>query len=173
MKSLMRLDPFRAIRSWDPFDELRTMQREMDRMFGRFFEEGGVPAKKGEDLWVPTIESYVKDGVLHIKAELPGIEQKDLEVNVVDRDLVIRGERRTEKDEEKKEYSYREISYGSFERRFMLPEGTDLDALKATFTNGVLEITGPAPTAAKARKIEVEAAETPKIVAETKVRKAA
>ena len=149
------------------------MQREMDRMFGHFFDESGIPAVKEPGIWVPTIESFVKDGVLHIKAELPGIDQKDLEVSVVDRDLVIKGERKTEKDEQEKEYSYREISYGSFERRFLLPEGADLDTMKANFANGVLEITVPAPAIAKARKIAVESTETPKLETETKIKKAA
>ena len=173
MKSLIRWDPLRAVRAWDPFNELRTMQREMDRMFGRFFEAGGPPVARETDAWIPMIESYMKDGLLHIKAELPGIEQKDLEVNVVDRDLVIKGERKTEKDEGGKEYTYREISYGAFERRFLLPEGAELDSLKATFANGVLEITVPAPTAVKTRKIEVASGETPKIESETKIKKAA
>lgn len=173
MKNLVRWDPLRPMRAWDPFEELHTMKREMDKMFGRFFDESGIPALKERGMWVPTIESFMKDGVLHIKVELPGIDQKDLEVSVVDRDLVIKGERKTEKDEQEKEYSYQEISYGSFERRFLLPEGADLDAMKANFANGLLEITVPAPVIAKARKITVESTETPKIETETKIRKAA
>ena len=79
MKSLLRLDPFRTMRTWDPFDELRTMQSEMDRLFNRFL--GAERAGEGEHfgLWLPSIESYNKEGKLFIKAELPGVDAKDLD----------------------------------------------------------------------------------------------
>jgi HSP20 family protein len=109
--------------------------------------------------WTPSIESYIKEGHLVFKAELPGVDPKDVDVSVVDRELVIKGERKTEKGAKEEDYLYREISYGTFERRFMLPEGVKTEDLKAKYTNGILEVTVPAPTIAKARKIEIE---TPK-----------
>jgi HSP20 family protein len=144
------------MRAWDPFEELRTMQREMDRLFDRFTgtERGREIERFG--LWMPSIESFTKEGKLFIKAELPGIDPKDLDVSVTERELVIRGERKAEKDEKGKEYSYREISYGSFERRFLIPEGAKTDDLKAKFVDGILEITVPVPEVPKAKKIEVE-----------------
>lgn len=172
MKSLIRWDPFRMIRGFDPFDELRTMQREMDRLFDRFLG-GDVPGKAEEVLWLPAIESYTKEGALHIKAELPGVDSKDLDVTVTERALVIKGERKTEKDESKKDFAYREISYGSFERHLTLPEGAKTEDLKATFTNGVLEIEVPVPALPKAKKIAVETKDVKQIEAEPKVKKAA
>lgn len=168
MKSLIRWDPFRAVRAWDPFEELRTMQKEMDRLFDRFIgtERTGEVERYG--LWMPSIESYTKDGKLFIKAELPGVDPKDLDVSVTDRELVIKGERKAEKDEKGKEYCYREISYGSFERRFLVPEGAKTDDLKARFDDGILEITLPVPEVPKAKKIEVETKATKQIVAEVK-----
>lgn len=168
MKSLIRLDPFRAMRTWDPFDELRTMQSEMDRLFTRFL--GAERTGEGEriGLWLPSIESYMKEGKLVIKAELPGVDAKDLDVTLTERELVIRGERKAEKDEKEKDYSYREISYGSFERRFQLPEGVKTEELKAKFNNGLLEITVPVPEVPKAKKIEIDTKETKKIEAEVK-----
>jgi HSP20 family protein len=98
MKSLIRWDPFRTMRAWDPFDEMRTMQRDMDRLFGRLLgtEREGEVGHLG--LWMPSIESYTKEGKLFIKAELPGVDPKDLEVTITDRELVIKGDRKTEKD---------------------------------------------------------------------------
>jgi HSP20 family protein len=166
MKSLSRWDPFRSMRRWDPFEELRLMQHEMDRLVDRFFDVG--PESERRSLWMPPVESYTKDNHLVFKAELSGVDPKDLDVSVMDRELVIKGERKAEKDEKEKDYHYREISYGSFERRFMLPEGVKTDDLKATFTNGILEITVPAPVIAKARKIEIEAPEEEKKTIESK-----
>ena len=168
MKSLLRLDPFRAMRTWEPFNELRTMQSDMDSLFGRFL--GAERAGEGENfgLWLPSIESYKKEGKLFIKAELPGVDAKDLDLNVTDRELVIRGERKAEKDEKEKDYTYREISYGSFERRFLLPEGIKTDKLKAKFNNGILEISVPAPGIPKAKKIEIETKEPKQLEAEVK-----
>jgi len=172
MKSLMKWDPFRVLRGFDPVDELRTMQREMDRLFERFLGgETHEEAVRGP--WLPAIESYVRDGTLHVKAELPGIEAKDLDVSVSERELVIKGDRRTEKDETKKDYRYREISYGSFERHLTLPEGAKVDELKAAFVNGILEISVPVPALPKAKKVEIDTRGVKQIEPEPKVRKAA
>lgn len=155
MKSLMNRDPFRMLRTWEPFDDLRRMQREMDRLFVRLFgSEIGTAEKEG--LWVPALDSFVKDDHLVFRSELPGVDPKDLEVSIMDREVVITGERRTNKEEKDKEYLLREISYGAFERHFSLPAGVQTGELKATFENGILEITVPAPAGAKARKIDIE-----------------
>jgi HSP20 family protein len=171
MKSLSRWDPFRTITRWDPFEELRTMRHEMDRLFGRFL--GSEGPSEHTFSWVPRIESYMKDGMLVFKAELPGVDPKDLDVSITDRELVIKGERKYEKDAKEENYVYREINYGSFERSFVLPEGVKTDGLKAKFANGILEITVPAPEIAKSRKIAVEAPKEEKKLIETSAKKAA
>jgi HSP20 family protein len=176
MKSLTRWDPFNVMKSWDPFDELREMQRGMDRLFDRFFGRMGRDIKPLERIaaWTPSIESYMKEGHLVFKAELPGVDPKDLDVSVVDRELVIKGERKAEKGTKDDDYIYREISYGSFERRFLLPEGVKTEDLKAKYTNGILEITVPAPAVAKAHKIEIETPKEAKLTeGEAAVKKAA
>jgi HSP20 family protein len=159
------------MRAWDPFDEMRTMQRDMDRLFDRFLgsERTGEVGRLG--LWMPSIESYAKEGKLFIKVELPGVDPKDLDVSITDRELVIKGERKAEKDEKEKDYTYREISYGSFERRFVIPEGVKTDDLKAAFTNGILEISVPIPEVPKAKKIEIKTEEPKKLAAETTAKK--
>lgn len=171
MKSLTRWDPFRAMKRWDPFEELRSMQHEMDRLFDRVLGED-VPSVR-RTLWMPSVESYSKEGQLVFRAELPGLDVKDLDVSIIDRELVIKGERKAEKGTKEENYIYREIDYGSFERRFVLPEGVKTDELKAKFTNGILEITMPAPAVSKARKIEIEAPKEEKKLIETEAKKAA
>ncbi len=170
MKSLIRWDPFH-IRQWDPFTDLRLMQRDMDRMFDRFL--GGDEAGERRTLWMPSVESYTKDGKLVFKAELPGVDPKDLDVSISERELVIKGERKSEKGSKEENYAYREIVYGSFERRFVLPEGVRTDELKAKFTNGILEITMPVPAITRARKIEIETPKEEKKVIESEAKKAA
>jgi HSP20 family protein len=169
MKSLIRWDPFR-MKQWDPFEDLRAMQHGMDRLFDRFL--GEVPGER-TTLWMPSVESYTKDGQLVVKAELPGVDPKDIDVSITDRELVIKGERKSEKDTKEENYACREIVYGSFERHFVLPEGVKTDELKAKFENGILEITMPAPVIAKTRKIEVEAPKEERKVTETEAKKAA
>jgi HSP20 family protein len=172
MKNLMRWDPFRVMRRWDPMDEMRLMQREMDRLFNRFL--GAEPrGERSAAIWMPSIESYTKDNQLVFKAELPGVDPKDLDVSITDRELIIKGERKAEKEAKEENYLYREINYGSFERRFALPEGVKTDDLKAKFSNGILEITVPAPALVKGRKIEIEAPKEEKKPIETGVKKAA
>ena len=171
MKSLSRWDPFRIMRRWDPFEELRLMQHDMDRLFERFLG-AEVPSERTA-LWMPSIESYTKDGQLVFKAELPGVDPKDVDVSITDRELVIKGERKAEKGAKEEHYAYREIAYGSFERHFVLPEGVKTDELKAKFTNGILEITMPAPAVTKARKIEIETPKEEKKLIETEAKKAA
>ena len=172
MKSLARWDPFKIVRSWDPFDDLRNMQKEMDGLFERFIG-GGRSAGASMETWTPAVDSYVKDGKLTLKAELPGIDPKDLEVTVMDRDLVLKGERKSEKREKENEYTYQEISYGSFERHFRLPEGAKMEDLKATFTNGILEISVPVPALPEAKKVTIETKEAKQIETGSPLKKAA
>lgn len=172
MKSLARWDPFGMMRRLDPFDEIRSMQREMDRLFDRFLGAADLPTGK-VIAWTPSIESYVKDGNFVVKAELPGIDPKDLDVSISDRELIVKGERKQEKDTKEENYVYREIAYGSFERHFMLPEGVKSEELKAKYTNGILEVTVPVPAITKARKIEIETPKEEKKLLEREAKKAA
>jgi HSP20 family protein len=170
MRSLIRWDPFR-VKQWDPFADLRLMQHDMDRLFDRFL--GGEVRGERSSLWIPSVESFTREGKLVFKAELPGVDPKDLDVTISERELVIKGERKSEKNEKEENYAFREMVYGSFERRFALPEGVKTDELKAKFTNGILEITMPAPAIEKAKKIEIETATEEKKHIESEVKKAA
>jgi len=139
----------------DPFSALR---REMERAFENFgrdfgWSSGDMPSAAT----APSIDLSETDKEIKIEAELPGVEEKDVEVVVTDNVLTIRGEKKAEKEEKKKDYRLVERSYGSFSRSLTLPFAADASKAKATFKNGVLTITMPKPAelAAKAKKIAI------------------
>jgi HSP20 family protein len=119
------------MRKMDPFEELREMQLDMDRIFDRFLGRDISLAERRSYAWMPRVETFTKDNNMVFRCELPGIDPKDLEVTVTDRGLTIKGERKTEKGTKDEDYIHREIAYGAFERHFELPEGVKTDQLKA------------------------------------------
>jgi HSP20 family protein len=153
---------------WRPFEALR---KEMDRLFDDF---------GGEDFWrrpirslptferswsrkfaaAPVVDVAETDTAYEITAELPGMDEKNIEVNVANGGITIKGEKKEETEEKKKDYYVSERRYGSFERYFTLPEGVDANKIEATFKNGVLKVTLPKTAEAQkaAKKIEVKAA---------------
>jgi len=141
-----------ALLPWRPFRELERMMRRMDSPF-RFLEE--FP-EITEDALVPAVESFVKDGNLVVRADVPGMEPKDIDVSILGNVLTVKGERRSEQEVKKEDYLRREVSYGSFERRMTLPDGAAADKVRASFKNGVLEITVPMAKETVAKKVPVE-----------------
>jgi HSP20 family protein len=138
-----------------------ALQREMDNVFDNFFRSFNVsPFEGGKDIgaFYPSID--VKDGEKEIvvKAELPGMEESDVEVSLSDDALTIRGEKKEEKEDKGKDYWHKETSYGSFSRVIPLPEGIDTEKADARFKNGVLTIALPKLEAklAKSKKIAIK-----------------
>jgi HSP20 family protein len=134
----------------DPFTLLRQMTSELDKVFERPFGTAfrwpsfRAAFHEGAD-WAPEIDVFERDNRLVTKVDLPGLKKEDVKVEVTDGQLAISGERRSE-TEEKKDNVYRcERSYGSFYRAVPLPEGATLEDVKATFANGVLEVSVPLP----------------------------
>jgi HSP20 family protein len=152
----------KALTPWRPLRDLDTLRQHMDdlfeRMSGRFFG----PGERERSVWgteglAPAIESHVDKDTLVIKADLPGIDPKEVSISVTGNQLTIAGERKQEEKKEEKDYFYREVAYGKFTRTLTLPEGVDADKVKATYKNGVLEITMPAPQQVTGKKIQIEA----------------
>lgn len=134
------------------------LHRELDRMleeFGRGWPSFGALETKG---LVPATDVVETDTEIEITAELPGLEDKDVQIDLSDNVLTIRGEKKAEKEEKDKNYRMIERSYGSFYRSLELPAGVDANAVKATIANGVLKVTVPKPAPSQAKKIEVKAA---------------
>lgn len=143
----------------DPFTSL---QREVDRLFeeftrGSFF----APLGESEVTIAPRVDVSETDSALEVEVELPGVDEKDVDVTLSDNVLTIKGERKQEREEKKKDFHLIERSYGRFARSIPLPFEVDTDAVKAKFAKGVLKVTLPKPPAAqtKARRIEVKSAD--------------
>lgn len=155
---LTKRDPYAVSGAWDPFREMRRMQYDMDRLFGQLMGEEMPAPETDFGEWTPAVESFRKGDSLVIKCQLPGVDPKDMDVTYDENtgQLTIKGERKAEKETREEEYLYRELEYGTFERRFTLPESVKTDQLKAKFDKGILEITVPAPALPKAKKIAIE-----------------
>jgi HSP20 family protein len=140
--------------STSPFALMRRLSMEMDRAFGRFFGQG---LGDRYATWVPAIEVTEHNGQLQVRAELPGLRPEDVKIEVTDDSLIIQGERKYE-HEEKKKGSYRsERRYGQFFREIPLPEGANVEQVKAQFNNGMFEITIPGlEQTSKAREIPIQ-----------------
>jgi len=139
---------------WNPFHELTHWHRDVDDYFAQPFRLG-----REEDLlsrWWPALDGYEKDGHYFIRLELPGIEAKEVEVVAEGNSLIIKGERKNEKEVDEKNYFYRETSTGLFERRVTLPKGVDASKIAARFEKGVLEISVPLPVHLTAKKVEIQ-----------------
>lgn len=150
-----------------PFTFMRRFSEEMDRLFEDFGFGGGLLAPAfgrepggagltGQGVWSPQVEVFEREGQLVVRADLPGMTKDDISVDVTDDALVIRGERRSEREENEEGYYRTERSYGSFHRSIPLPEGTGAEDASATFRNGVLEVTMPAPQRAQQQRRRLE-----------------
>lgn len=146
-------------RNASPFTALQRMADEMDRMFDDFGlgQRWSGPFSRGSNagMWAPQVDVFQKNHELTIRADLPGLKREDVTVDITDHDVCIQGERRHEHEEERDGYYRSERGYGSFSRVIPLPEGAMSDQAQATFKDGVLEITMPAPPASKGRRLEI------------------
>jgi len=144
-----------AIRPFRPLRSLWDLREEMDRLwegipaFPRFRRLIEAPA------W-PAVDVFERNGALVVKADVPGMTAKDIEVNVTEDGITISGERSEEKEVKEKDFYRSERSYGRFMRQVALPAGADRDKAQATFKEGVLEISFPLKEEAKQKKIEVK-----------------
>lgn len=107
---------------------------------------------------MPSMDVTETDKEIEITAELPGLEEKDVQINIADNILTIRGEKKAEKEQKDKNYRLVERSYGSFERTLELPDGVNADAIKANISKGLLRVTVPKPAPTQAKKVEVKSA---------------
>jgi HSP20 family protein len=134
------------------------MQQEMNQLFSRFFGEGEQTGNRWvspSDSYVPRIESAVRDNTLCVKADLPGIDPKDVEVTVEGTQLTLRGQRKAEHESSEKGYFHCERQYGSFIRSFTIPEGVKAEDIQAKYHNGVLELSIPLPAAMLPKKVNI------------------
>ena len=157
-----------TLQAWQPFEGLR---QEIDRLFDDIGWGTLQPFRRslfpGEPVFrraltratMPAVDVAESEKSYEIKAELPGMDEKDIEVKVTDGSLTIKGEKQEEREEKERDYYLQERRYGSFERSFELPESVDPDRIEASFKKGVLTVTLPKKAEAQkpAKKIEVKA----------------
>lgn len=143
---------------WRPTFEL-IPRRFWDWGMEDLFLEVMAPRYWERERWAPKVEAYRKNGKYVIKADLPGVEAKNIHLSVEENHLTIRGERRTDKETMKKDLRTREIFYGVFQRSVPIPEGLKVEEIKAKYHDGVLEITAPMGKGLPSKEIKIE---TPK-----------
>ncbi len=154
MKSLVR---------WQPFQELSTLQRQMNRLFESFAGRTSLlPFEEELGAWEfgPPVDIIEDDQKLQFKVEVPGIEEKDIHVEVENNVLTVRGERKLEKDIKEENFRRMERHYGAFARSFTLPPSVDAEKIEANYNNGILAIQMPKRAEAKPKQIKVNVAKT-------------
>jgi HSP20 family protein len=145
-----------ALIRWEPARELNSLQSEMNRLFNTFIDtplpNGGVV---GQRRWLPAMDLVETDEDFLLRADLPGLSEKDVNVELEDNVLTISGERKSEHQERKEGFYRVERASGSFSRSLTLPEGVNPEAIKAGFDRGVLEVRIPKPEERKPRKVAI------------------
>jgi len=148
----------RSLVRWQPFQELNSLQKQMNRVFDDLF--GRTPLLPGEDnlsSWEfgPPVDIYEDDQKLIFKVEVPGIDEKDIKVEIENNVLKVHGERKLEKDVKEENFRRMERHYGAFSRSFTLPSTVDPEKVEANYANGVLAIQMPKRAEARPKQIKV------------------
>ena len=153
----------KAVTPWRPFTDLGRWDRDMERVMEDFFGrrmKPWLPERwfKTEDLdfTAPAVDLFEEKDDIVVKAELPGIEKDNIEVNLTDHHLTIKGEKKKEEEVKEENYYRSERSYGSFLRTLELPVDVRADKVKATFKNGILEVRLPKTEEAKTKEVKVK-----------------
>ena len=157
-----------ALVRWEPARELHSIQQEMNRLFNTFFDApASGTATGGARRWVPAMDLVEAEEHFVLRADLPGLDESDVKIEVNENVLTISGERAYEHDARKDGYYRVERGSGQFSRSLTLPDGVDLDAITASFEKGVLEVRVPKPEQRKPRRVQIgiggEAGEQPAI----------
>jgi len=139
---------------WEPFRGLTTLQEQMNRLFEDTFFRGRT-GDSALTTWSPAVDIYETEHELVVKADLPDVDEKDLDIRVENNILTIRGERKFEQTLSEDNYLRVERAYGSFSRSLSLPNTVNTDAIKAEYRNGVLTVRVPKREEAKPKQVKV------------------
>jgi len=142
-----------ALIKWDPFREFNTLQERLGGMLGKNFETG-----MSTTAWNPAVDIFENENDIVIKAELPGMNAKDIEVKLENNVLMLKGERRFEKETKEENYHRVEREYGTFSRSFSLPMAVNAEKVTAEYKDGVLKIVLPKKEETKPKPIKIAAA---------------
>src|SRR3954462_795965 len=136
-----------AIVRWEPFRELATLQNEVNRLFNTAYDDAPASGANGGTLrrWMPAMDLVETEDHFGLRADLPGMSEQDVNIEVEDRVLTVSGERKTEHEATKEGYHRVERAFGAFSRSLTLPDGIDAETVEANFDRGVLEVRIPKP----------------------------
>jgi len=152
-----------ALIRWEPARELQSIQHEVNRLFGSFLDpHAGVEI--GARRWLPAVDLVEEGDHYVLRADVPGVSQDELKVELEDNVLTLSGERKSEHEERKDGYYRIERASGSFSRSLTLPEGVDPDAIEARFERGVLEVRIPKPAERKPRRVAIDVGEKAPVI---------
>lgn len=143
-----------AITRWDPFREVVALQNRMNSLFRDLNEGGEAPLTTAS--FVPAVDVYEDDKKVMLKLEVPGIEEKDLDVSVENNTLTVKGERKFEKEEKEENFHRIERRYGSFFRAFTLPSTVNTDDVKASYNAGVLKLELQKKPEAQPKQVKIQ-----------------
>ena len=155
-----------ALIRWEPARELQSLQHEMNRLFGTFFDSPGSAATgaTARRQWIPAMDLVETKGEYILRADLPGLGEPDVKVELEENVLTISGERQAEHDEKAEGYYRIERASGAFSRALTLPEGVDGDRIQAKFEGGVLEVRVPKPEQRRPQRVTIAVGEQPKTI---------
>ena len=148
----------RDLMEWRPFREVSRLRREMDHLWDDYFGPGRRALQPLHAEFAPAVDVTETAGAIVVKAEVPGMDAKDINISVTGDVLTIKGEKKSEREEKEENYHVVERSYGSFSRSLALPAAVDLDNIEAKYDKGVLTVTCPKKAAAKPKVIEIKSA---------------
>jgi HSP20 family protein len=151
-----------ALVRWEPVRELSSLQNDMNRLFNTFFDtttpgNGGSAPRR----WIPAMDLVETDDQFVLKADLPGLTEEDVSIDVEGDVLTVSGERKAEHEDKREGYVRVERSFGAFRRSLTLPEGVDPEAVTASFDRGVLEVRIPKPEQRKPRRVAIQVGAQP------------
>jgi HSP20 family protein len=154
-----------ALVRWEPVRELTSLQTEMNRLFNTFFDTPTTGGGNGNGgavrRWVPSMDLVETEDHFVLRADLPGLSEGDVAIELEDNVLTVSGERNAEHEEKKEGFYRMERSFGQFRRSLTLPEGVDAEKIAATFDKGVLEVRIPKPEERKPRKVQIQVGDQP------------
>ena len=151
-----------ALVRWEPVRELSSLQNDMNRLFNTFFDtstagNGATTPRR----WIPAMDLVETEDHFVLKADLPGLTEQDVHIDVEDDVLTVSGERKSEHEDKREGYVRVERSYGGFRRSLTLPEGVEPEAVTASFDRGVLEVRIPKPEQRKPRRVAIQVGAQP------------
>lgn len=147
-----------AIVRWDPFRDVMTLQERMNRLFDQTLSRTRTDDDEGltASMWSPAVDIFETSDSIVMKAELPGVNRDNIDIQVQDNTLMLKGERKFEREVKEENYLRIERSYGAFQRAFNLPAVVRQDKIKAVFKDGVLEVTMPKADEAKPTQVKID-----------------